>query len=306
MNSWSGITFCREEGLMTDISNASDLLEACFKYFVLGVVQGLTEFLPISSTAHLKIVPILIGWKDPGVSLTAVIQLGSILAVATYFRNDLKGILKGISLGIKNDQWKEQNARLGIAICTGTIPILLTGMSIKIFWKSFENSIFRSIHFIAIISILMAILLGLAEKNGEKKKDLKTVSGKDGFIIGIGQLFAILPGVSRSGVTLTTAMLYGWQREEAARFSFLLGLPAITFAGLAELKNTLNGPLQSSNEILPLMVGIFSSAIMSWLVIDWFLKYLQKNNTWVFVAYRLFFGLTLMIWWLGIPTNSIK
>ena len=291
---------------MTDISNTTGLLEACFKYFVLGVVQGLTEFLPISSTAHLKVVPMLIGWRDPGVSASAVIQLGSVLAVTTYFRNDLKEILKGIKLGIKNDQWKEESARLGIAIFTGTIPILLTGMLIKLFWNGFENSIFRSIPFIAIISILMAILLALAERFGKKKKTLEKVSGKDGLIIGMGQLFAILPGVSRSGVTLTTAMLYGWKREEAARFSFLLGLPAITFAGLSELKSTLHGPFQSSNEILPLMIGIFSSTVVSWLVIDWFLKYLQKNNTWIFVAYRLFFGLTLMIWWLDMPTNSIK
>ena len=291
---------------MTDISNTTGLLEACFKYFVLGVVQGLTEFLPISSTAHLKVVPMLIGWRDPGVSASAVIQLGSVLAVTTYFRNDLKEILKGIKLGIKNDQWKEENARLGIAICTGTIPILLTGMLIKLFWNGFENSIFRSIPFIAIISILMAILLALAERFGKNKKTLEKVSGKDGLIIGMGQLFAILPGVSRSGVTLTTAMLYGWKRGEAARFSFLLGLPAITFAGLSELKSTLHGPFQSSNEILPLMIGIFSSTVVSWLVIDWFLQYLQKNNTWIFVAYRLFFGLTLMIWWLDMPTNSIK
>ena len=291
---------------MTDISNANDLLETCFQYFVLGVVQGLTEFLPISSTAHLKVVPMLIGWKDPGIALTAVIQLGSILAVTTYFKNDLTRILKAIAKGIRNDQWKEENAQLGIAICIGTIPILLTGMSIKLYWHDFETSSLRSIPFIAIISILMAILLGLAEKLGKKKKTLSNISGKDGLIIGISQLFAILPGVSRSGIALSTAMLYGWKREEAARFSFLLGLPAITFAGLSELKNIFNRPINSSNEILPLIIGIISSAISSWLVIDWFIQYLQKNKTWMFISYRLLFGVTLLIWWLGIPTSSVK
>ena len=152
----------------------------------------------------------------------------------------------------------------------------------------------------------MAILLALAEKLGKKKKTLSNISGKDGLIIGISQLFAILPGVSRSGITLSTAMLYGWKREEAARFSFLLGLPAITLAGLSELKNTFNSPISSSNEILPLIIGIISSAISSWLVIDWFIQYLQKNKTWMFISYRLLFGMTLLIWWLGIPTSSVK
>ena len=135
---------------MTELTNAHDLLEACLQYLTLGIVQGLTEFLPISSTAHLKVIPILLGWEDPGISLTAFLQLGSILAVVTYFRADLKGILKSINLAWKRDQWREQNTRLGIAICTGTIPILITGMSIKIFWSNFENS-FIMIHLTLLI-----------------------------------------------------------------------------------------------------------------------------------------------------------
>ena len=136
---------------MTEISSTKDLLEACFQYLLLGIVQGLTEFLPISSTAHLKVVPMMIGWEDPGISTTAVIQLGSILAVITYFRNDLKAVLKGIISAFKYAQWREPNARLGIAICTGTFPIVVTGMSIKLFWNGFEDSVLRSIPFIALI-----------------------------------------------------------------------------------------------------------------------------------------------------------
>ena len=303
MNAQSGTAFCLEDVLMTEISNVTELVEACFKYFVLGAIQGLTEFLPISSTAHLKVVPMLLGWDDPGISLTAVIQLGSILAVITYFKSDLKNVLKGIKLGIRNNQWREQNARLGIAIFTGTLPILATGVSIKFFWNGFQDSLLRSIPCIAVISILMAILLAAAEKFGNPKKIISNISGKDGLIIGTGQILALIPGVSRSGITLTTAMLYGWRREDAARFSFLLGLPAITFAGLGELKNTLNGNLILTNEILPLIVGITSAAIVSWIVIDWFLQYLQTNNTLLFVGYRLLFGVTLLFWWLGIPSN---
>ncbi|WP_320666573.1 undecaprenyl-diphosphate phosphatase [Prochlorococcus sp. MIT 1307] len=282
---------------MPEIANNNELLEACFKYLILGMVQGLTEFLPISSTAHLKVVPMMLGWTDPGLSITAVIQLGSILAVITYFRNDLKEVLKGISLACTNDQWREKKARLGIAICTGTLPILLTGMSIKLFWSDFENSLFRSIPFIALISIFMAFLLAIAEKLGDQSKQLEKISGQDGLVIGIGQIFSIIPGVSRSGITLTTALLHGWKREDAARFSFLIGIPAISLAGAAELKNTFHA-IQLTNEFLPLIIGISSATVVSWIVIDWLLKYLQKNSTWIFVIYRLIFGITLLLrWW---------
>ncbi len=283
---------------MTDIPNPSGLLEECFRYMVLGIVQGLTEFLPISSTAHLKVLPMIAGWEDPGVSETAVLQLGSILAVITYFKNDLQSVLKGISLAFKNGQWREKDARLGIAIFAGTIPILIAGMSIKLFWPNFENSFLRSIPSIATISIFMAILLAIAEKGGSQTKDISKISGKDGLYIGLGQLFALIPGVSRSGITLTTALLCGWQRQDAARFSFLIGIPAISLAGLAELKNSFADQLQITNNVLPLIIGILSALVVSWIVIDWLLHYLQKHSLRIFVFYRLLFGFTLLIWWL--------
>ncbi len=283
--------------LMTDISHTNQSLALCFKYLVLGIIQGLTEFLPISSTAHIKVVPLLLGWDDPGVSVTAVIQLGSILAVITYFRRDLKIIFKGLILAIKYGQWREKNARIGIAIIIGTIPILLSGMSIKLFWNSFENSFLRSIPFIALISIVMAMLLAIAEKTGSQVKKLSDISGKDGLLIGIGQVLALIPGVSRSGITLTTALLVGWERKDAAKFSFLIGIPAITLAGLAELKNTFSYEGHLSNTILPLLFGITTATIVSWIVIDWLLQYLQRNSTWIFIFYRLLFGVTLLVWW---------
>ena len=264
---------------------------------ILGITQGLTEFLPISSTAHLKTVPMMLGWDDPGFSITAVIQLGSILAVITYFRNDLKAILKGLALAIQRGQWREQSARLGIAILMGTIPIVIAGMSIKLFWNDYETSFLRSVPFIGLISILMAFLLALAEKLGRQQKRISSISGKDGLFIGIGQILALIPGVSRSGITLTTALLLGWKRDDAARFSFLIGIPAITLAGLVELKDTFNKQNFFSHEILPLMVGITAATIVSWIVIDWLLQYLQRNSTWIFVFYRLLFGLSLLVWW---------
>ncbi len=286
---------------MTDLSNTTEFLQACWRCFVLGLVQGLTEFLPISSTAHLKALPVMIGWEDPGLSVIAVIQLGSILAVIAYFKKDLIEIIQGFSFAFKRGQWREPNAQLCFAICVGTLPILLAGMSIKYFWHDFEGSSLRSLPSIAIVSITMAGLLSFAEAIGKRKKNLKNVSGKEGLIVGLGQMLALVPGVSRSGITLSSALINGWQRQDAARFSFLLGIPAITFAGLVELKDAFHSELNPGG--LPLLIGIASATTFSWLSIDWLLKYLQKHSTFVFIIYRILFGVVLLIWWWKFSSN---
>jgi len=273
----------------------SGLLEAIWRNLVLGVVQGLTEFLPISSTAHLKVVPVLIGWGDPGVSATAVIQLGSIAAVIGYFRHDLRSVLRGISGAVRRGQWREPDARLGIAMAVGTVPILIAGLAIKLSWPGYETSPLRSVPAIAIVSIVMAVLLALAEKFGPRSKRLTQVQGRDGLVVGLAQALALIPGVSRSGSTLTASLFDSWKRPDAARFSFLLGIPAITLAGIVELKNAFAD--FSLVGVLPLMVGILSAAVVSWLAIDWLLKYLQRHSTWIFVIYRLLFGVLLLAWW---------
>ena len=281
---------------MADPSGSLTLLEACWRDLVLGVVQGLTEFLPISSTAHLKVVPVLLGWGDPGVSVTAAVQLGSIVAVIAYFRADLSQVLRGFRRAIRHGQWREPEARLGIAMAVGTLPILAIGLGIKLFWsQGYEQSPLRSIPSIAIVSIVMALLLALAEWAGKRHKQLRDVSGRDGLIVGLAQVLALIPGVSRSGSTLTAALFDGWQRADAARFSFLLGIPAITIPGVVELKDALAGT--AGNGPLPLLVGIVSAAVVSWLAIDWLLKFLQRNSTWIFVGYRLLFGFLLLVWW---------
>ena len=277
------------------------LLEAIWRDFVLGVVQGLTEFLPISSTAHLKIVPVLAGWGDPGVSVTAVIQLGSIVAVIAYFRKDLAGVLRGISGALLRGQWREPDARLGIAMAIGTLPILFAGLAIKLYWPGYETSPLRSVPAIAGVSILMALLLALAERLGPRSKQLDQVQGRDGLVVGLAQVLALIPGVSRSGSTLTASLFDSWKRPDAARFSFLLGIPAITIAGLVELKDAFSEP--SAGGVLPLLVGIVSAAVVSWLAIDWLLKFLQRHSTWVFVIYRLLFGILLLVWWAGPGSN---
>ena len=286
---------------MTDVVAAPGLLEACWRNLVLGVVQGLTEFLPISSTAHLKVVPVLAGWGDPGVSVTAVIQLGSIAAVIAYFRSDLQQVLRGISHAVGRGQWREPEARLGLAMAVGTVPILVAGFLIKVFWPGYSTSPLRSVPSIAVVSIVMALLLALAEKLGPRLKTLPQVQGRDGLVVGLAQALAIIPGVSRSGSTLTASLFDGWQRADAARFSFLLGIPAITIAGLVELKDAVADP--NTGGVLPLLVGIVSAAVVSWLAIDWLIRYLQRHSTWIFVAYRLVFGVALLAWWTTAAPN---
>ena len=283
--------------LMPDPAASLSLMEACWRNLVLGIVQGLTEFLPISSTAHLKVVPVLLGWGDPGVSVTAAIQLGSIAAVIAYFRSDLLQVLKGIGKAFRHGQWREPEARLGVAMVVGTIPILLAGLLIKLFWsEGYETSPLRSVPFIAVVSIVMALLLALAERLGPRQKKLADVSGRDGLIVGLAQMLALIPGVSRSGSTLTASLFDGWQRADAARFSFLLGVPAISIAGIVELNQAF--AVSAETGPWPLLTGIVSAAVVSWLAIDWLLKFLQRHSTWIFVAYRLLFGAVLLVWWL--------
>ncbi|QEY32932.1 undecaprenyl-diphosphate phosphatase [Synechococcus sp. RSCCF101] len=271
---------------------AADLMEACWRQLVLGAVQGLTEFLPISSTAHLKVVPVWLGWGDPGVSATAVIQLGSIAAVVAYFRSDLRGVIRGVSRAIRQGRWSDPEARLGFAVALGTLPIVIAGMAIKLFWPGYDTSPLRSLTSIAIVSMVMALLLALAEWLGPRVRKLSQVSGGDGLVVGLAQALAIIPGVSRSGSTLTASLLAGWTRSDAARFSFLLGIPAITLAGLVELRELIASP--SGDGMLPMLVGVLSAAVVSWIAIDWLLRYLQRHSTWVFVIYRLLFGIVVL------------
>lgn len=282
---------------MTGISDASELFKTCLEYLVLGIIQGITEFLPISSTAHLKVIPMLLGWGDPGISITAVIQLGSIISVFIYFKNDLSKILKSIRNSIRYQNWREPKTRLGIAIIIGSFPILFAGVLIKLFWPNFDNSFLRSIPSIGIVSIFSAIFLYISERIGYQEKSINKVSVADGLIIGMSQILALIPGASRSGITLSAALIKGWKREDAARFSFLIGIPAITLAGLVELKNALLSEFAVNTSIIPLCVGIASSAIVSWISIDWLIKYLQKNNAAIFIQYRLLFGLLTITWW---------
>ena len=266
--------------------------------FVLGIVQGLTEFLPISSTAHLKVVPTIFGWKDAGLSFDAVIQLGSIVAVVSYFWKDLSNITLGTIDAVRHQQYKSQEFKLAVAIALGTIPILFGGLLIKIFVPDYDKSPLRSLAAIAIASIVMSSLLALAEIFGQRdkteKRSFQRVRVIDGILMGLAQTMAIIPGVSRSGSTLTAGLFLGLDRVAATRFSFLLGIPAITIAGLVELIGIVRKGFGDVG-VGQLAIGLFSSVIVSYLAIAWLLKFFQTHTTWVFVGYRLVFGSLLLI-----------
>lgn len=264
-----------------------------FQAVVLGMVQGLTEFLPISSTAHLKVVPVVLGWGDPGVAFTAMIQLGSIAAVLWYFWRDLTQITTGAIASVARSDYSSNEFRIALGIVLGTIPIIFFGLLIKAFIPDFDNSPLRSLAAIAIASIGMSLLLGLAEQVGKHKRKFEALSIQDGIWMGLAQALALIPGVSRSGSTLTAGLFSGLERATAARFSFLLGIPAITLAGLVEFKDALEEGLESS-EFVPIVVGVISAAIFSYVAIAWLLRYLQTQNTWIFVWYRLAFGVLIL------------
>lgn len=266
-----------------------NVLQAIF----LGFVQGATEFLPISSTAHLKVVPVALGWGDPGVAFSAVIQLGSILAVLWYFWKDLSRIFKGATRAIALKDYMDFDFRLCIGILFGTLPILLFGIIIKIFIPDFDNSPLRSMSAIAIASIVMSILLGLAEKFSKRQRDFEHLVMLDGLLMGIAQALALIPGVSRSGSTLTAGLFLNLERETAARFSFLLGIPAISIAGLVQLQDFFAAGVDGS-QIASLVAGIISSAVFSYLAIASLLRFLKTQTTWVFVWYRLIFGIFIL------------
>ena len=205
-----------------------------YEAVILGVVQGITEFLPISSTAHLRVVPALLGWGDPGAAYSAVIQLGSVLASMTYFSKDIVSISSGALKGLQKKDFGDKDVRMAGAIAFGTIPVCVIGIIVKHLLES-DDSPLRSLMVIGCASIFMAAMLALAEKIGTHKRGIDTIGAKDGLLVGFGQAMALIPGCSRSVSTLTVAMLLNLKRDQAARFSFLLGMPALIISGIVEL-----------------------------------------------------------------------
>lgn len=257
---------------------------------VLGLVQGLTEFLPISSTAHLRIAPELFGWKDPGAAYSAVIQLGTVAAVLIYFRKDIVSLTAAFFRGLaKRDPFGTLESRLAWFVLVGTLPIGVCGLAFK---KLIETQ-FRSLYVISGSLITLALILFFVERRASHQRTLADMRWKDGIIIGLWQALALIPGSSRSGTTLTGGLSLGLKREDAARYSFLLSIPATTLAGIFELKHLLEAAERPS--ALSLWVGTLVAFGSGMAAIAWLLAYLRSRTMLVFVVYRVALGLGLLV-----------
>ncbi len=260
---------------------------------ILGIVQGITELLPISSTAHMRIVPALLGLKDPGSAFSAAMQLASLFAVITYFWKDIKELMGGTVRAIFNGEYQSQAFRLTTGLVIGTIPLAMLGLLLKKPLNA-PGSPFRTLTVIGIASIVMSLLLAWAEKRGGRDRNFEKLTLLDGVLVGVAQAFALIPGVSRSGSTLTAGLFLGMERDTAARFSFLLGLPAVLLAGAVELHTLAKAGLDF-NGWVTLLIGLTAASISAFLAIFGLLRYLENQSTWIFVWYRLIMGVFLLI-----------
>ncbi len=260
------------------------------KAVVLGIIQGLTEFIPVSSSAHLRIIPALLGWQDMGSAFTAVIQLGTLIATFIYFRKDIKELINGfLSAMKKKDFFVNPESRVFLLIILGTIPISIFGL---VFKKLIVGPA-RGLYVISASMIILAIVLYIAEKVSKKQKEMKDITIGDGIAIGFAQVLALIPGVSRSGSTITAGLFRGLKRDVAARYSFLLSIPAISLSGLYELYSD-RAELLHSN-LAMLVIATIVSGVVGYLSIAFLINYLKKHSNMVFVVYRIIFGILILI-----------
>lgn len=253
---------------------------------VLGVVQGITEFLPISSTAHLILTPLFLGWKDPGLTFDVALHVGTFLAVAAYFRQDIALMIRGGLSSLRRPNFAEDPyQRLAWLTVIGCVPAGIVGI---LFEKAIETTL-RSPYVIAGTLSGVALLLLLAEFVGKRDRDVKHLTLRDALLIGIAQACALIPGVSRSGATMTMGMFSGLSREASARFSFLLGVPIIFASCLFKLRD-LPGAGLTSTELVAMGVGVLTSAVTGYFVIKFLLGFLAKRSMMVFIVYRLLVG----------------
>ena len=274
---------------------------------LLGIIQGLSEFLPISSTGHLTVAGKLMNLisedhPEHWTAFIAVIQLGTLLAVLVYFWKDLIAIIKDFFQDnlVKPVKYSEQkiNSKLGWLIVIGTIPVVVIGLTFK---DAIEGALTKNLYVIAASLIVLALILALAEKIAKFKKDLENITILDSIIIGTAQALSLIPGSSRSGTTITAGLFVGLKREAAARFSFLLSVPAVLASGLLQLYEAVKFIDQSM--AVNIIVATVVSGISGYLAIDFLLKFLRKNSTFVFIFYRVALGILILIL---ILTNIIQ
>ncbi len=265
----------------------------------LGLLQGLTEFLPVSSTAHMAVAPqLLFGMDDPGAAFSAVAQLGPIVAIIAYFRRDLGRYVAGIlrtksPLNLPAD---DVDARLGWYTLLGTLPLAVFGVLLE---KRIDNQ-FRRLDVIAYALIGLALVLMVAERVGKRRTSLEAMTLKQSQVVGWAQVLGLIPGASRSGVTITAGLFQGLDRESAARFSFLLSIPAITAAGLYKLFKVVWAARKAHEmssfvaQAGPYLLAAVVAGLFAYLVVRWFLGFMKTHDTRIFIAYRIALGLLLL------------
>lgn len=262
------------------------------KVAFLGVVQGVTELIPVSSSAHMRAVPALLGWPDPGAAFSAAMQLAALAAVVTYFWSDVWGVAAGTVRGIAARDWHDREFRLGIAIVVATVPIGLAGLALAKILNACDSPL-RTPLLVGAASFVVALIMGWAELVASHKRSADQLSLWDAIVVGVAQVGALIPGVSRSGATFTGAMFLGFKREDAARVSFLLGIPAIFLAGAKELWELHKAGLPQQGWSI-LAVGLAVSSLAAFVAIWGLMRFLRNSTTWPLVIYRALFGAALV------------
>src|SRR5579871_3282843 len=264
-----------------------------FKVAILGVVQGITELLPISSTAHMRVVPAFLGWQDPGSAFSAAMQLAALAAVVSYFWSDVRGVIVGTIDSIAKGRFNSFEFRFAVGIVIATIPIGIAGILLSKLLNTCGSPL-RGLGVIGIACVVMGLLLAAAEIVCRHRRDLGEMRLRDALIVGLAQIGALIPGVSRSGSTLTAALFRDFNRADAARFSFLLGVPAIALAGLKELFELRHAGLDSHGWAV-LVVGLATASISAFIAIWALMRILERFSAWPFVIYRIVLG-AVLIW----------
>jgi undecaprenyl-diphosphatase len=266
------------------------------KAVVLGVIQGLTEFLPISSSAHLRIFPEWFGWGDPGAAFTAVIQIGTELAVLIYFRKDIWRIASAWVRSLYDPSWRGHvDTRMGWYVIIGSLPIVILGVLLK---DVIEED-FRSLWIIGTTLIVLGVVLGVADRVGRNDRSIEKMTLRHAVMLGGAQALALIPGVSRSGATISMGRFLGYEREAATRFAFLLAIPAVVGAGIFELKEIPGG--DNAYGPVPTLIATVVSFLVGYAAIAWLLRYVSTKSFLPFVIYRIALGsLTLLLVWQGV------
>jgi undecaprenyl-diphosphatase len=271
-----------------------------FESFILGLVQGLTEFLPISSSAHLRLTAAFAGWEDPGAAFTAVTQIGTETAVLIYFRKDIARIVSAWCRSLVNKEMRhDHDAQLGWLVIVGSIPIGVLGLAFK---DQIEGP-FRDLRLIATTLIVLGIILGIADRFADRRgeggrhraapqaKTIEQLTVRDGVLYGFAQSLALVPGVSRSGATISGGLFMGYAREAAARYSFLLAIPAVLASGALELTEIGKGHVSWG----PTLFATALAFVVAYAVIAWFMKFISTRSFMPFVIYRILLGLLIFV-----------